>query len=156
VVHPVEELLQIEIDHEAAAAGHMGPGGKDRVMGAPPRPKAVGRGREVRIEDRHQHLMHRLLDEPVQHRRDAQLPHPFAAGLGDFHPAHQRRSVTTCQQFFLDARPVLREVGLQLRDRHLVDTRRALVRHHPAVGRHHVLAADDHLHQSLVCLRSRG
>ncbi|WP_337738517.1 hypothetical protein [Sinorhizobium meliloti] len=82
------------------------------------------------------------------------MPHPFATGFGDFHPAHRRRPVTVRQQFFPDARPVFKEIWLQLLDGHLVDARRALVRHHPAQGRHHVLAAEDRLHQSLVCLRS--
>ncbi|MGO6747885.1 hypothetical protein ACCS93_36575 [Rhizobium ruizarguesonis] len=39
-----------------------------RIMGAPSRPEAVGGGGEVRVEDWHQHLMRRLLDEPVQYR----------------------------------------------------------------------------------------
>lgn len=71
VVHTVEKLLQIKIDHEAASGGHMGPGGENRVMGTPPRPEAVGGDGEVRVEYRCQHLMHRLLDEPVQHGGDA-------------------------------------------------------------------------------------
>lgn len=70
MVHSIEELLQIKIEHETTTTGHMGPGGQNRVVGAPPRPEAVGRGREVRVENRHQHLMHRLLDQPIQSGRD--------------------------------------------------------------------------------------
>ncbi|OAF08718.1 hypothetical protein AYJ54_13790 [Bradyrhizobium centrolobii] len=99
--------------------------------------------------------MHRLLDQPVHHRRDAQLAHP-SAGLGDFHPAHRLRPVAAFQQFFPDARPMLLQIRLQLLHGHPIDARGALVRHDPMVGRHHVISADDLLHQPHFHLRKEG
>lgn len=88
VVHPVEELLQAEVGHEAAAPGDIR---HDRVTGAPPQAEAVGGLREVRIKQRHRHLMRRLLNQPVNDRRDAQKAHP-ATRLGDFNPTHDKRA----------------------------------------------------------------
>jgi hypothetical protein len=96
--------------------------------------------------------MHRLLDQPIQDRRDAQLAHP-AAGLGEFDPTHRLGPVSIVQQFLSDARPVLLQVRRQLLHSHPIDARGALVRHHPMVGRHHVLSADDLLHQPHLLLR---
>ena len=48
-----------------------------------------------------QDLHHRLLDKPVQHRRDAKLAHP-AIRLGDFHPPYRLRLIASTQQLFPD------------------------------------------------------
>ena len=153
VVYPVEEFLQVDIDHPAAAGGHVRPRGQNRLMGAPPRPEAKGGAGEARIEQRHQHLMHRLLDKPVQHCRNPQQT-LAAAGLGDIHPAHRRRPVAARQQVLFDTRPVRDEVSPQRFDRHPIGAGRALVGHHAAQRRHHVLAAEDRLHQPHLRLRS--
>jgi hypothetical protein len=44
---------------------------------------------------------------------------------------------------------MLHQVRLQLLDGHPIDARRAFIRHHPLVGRHHVLAADNRCHQPI-------
>ena len=84
--------------------------------------------------------MQRLLDHPVQHRRDAERPHP-ATGLRDFHPSHRLWLVRAAEQLLPDARPVLAAVALECFDGHPVDARGTAVRHHPRVRRRHVLAA---------------
>jgi hypothetical protein len=56
-----------------------------------------------------QHLHHRLLDESIQHRRDAKLSHP-AVRLGDFHPPHWLRFVGSTQQLFSDHWPMLFQI----------------------------------------------
>lgn len=152
VVYPVEELLQIKINHNAVTVGHIGPCGKDRIMGTPLRPKAERGIGEAWVEDRHQHLMYRLLDEPVENRGNAKKAFP-AAGLGDFYPAHRRWLIPTRQQVFPDARPMRYEMLLQVANAHLVDARRSLVRHHAVQGRYHVIATDDHFHQLHRVLR---
>src|SRR5437764_3028299 len=84
--------------------------------------------------------MQRLLDHPVQHRRDAERPCP-TAGLRDLHPSHRLRFVRPAQQLLPDARPVLAAVFAERFDVHAVDPRGTAVRHHPRVRRLHVLAA---------------
>src|SRR5213083_1642835 len=56
-----------------------------------------------------QHLHHRLLDQSIQHRRDAKLSHP-AVRFGDFHPPHRLRCVGSVLQFFPDHWPVLFQI----------------------------------------------
>ena len=63
------------------------------------------------------------------------------------------RPIPISQQVFSDARPVLDQIRLQVRDRHLVDAGRPLVADHAGIGPHHVLAADDQLHQPHLRLR---
>src|SRR5690606_15392856 len=107
-----------------------GPRGKDRIMGTPLRPKAERGIGEVWVEDRHQHLMYRLLDEPVENRGNAKKAVP-ATGLGDFNPAHRRWLIPPRQKVFPNARPMRYQMLLQVANAHFVDARRSLVRHHP-------------------------
>ena len=53
----------------------------------PARPETVAVVGEGRVEHRLQHLEHRLLDEPVEHRGNAQLAHAPAGfrNLDAFH-----------------------------------------------------------------------
>ena len=82
VVHRVEELFWVEVDHDAADPGDMRAGGPDRIIGASARAEAVESLQEARIGQRRQQLMHRLLDHTVEHRRSAE--HPELCGkLGD-------------------------------------------------------------------------
>src|SRR3974390_898746 len=60
-----------------------------------------------------QNLHHRLLDEAIQHRRDAKLSHP-AVRFGDFHPPHRLRFIGPIQQLFSDHWPVLFQVAREL------------------------------------------
>src|SRR5437763_13869485 len=69
----------------------------DCLVSAPSRSKAVAVLGERRIEDRLQDLQNRLLDEPVEHGRNPQLPGP-APTLGDLTPEHRLRLVAPRQQ----------------------------------------------------------
>jgi len=162
VVHAVEELLQIHIHHPAPPRLDVPLRLTDRVVRPPPRPEAVAVFRKRRIEDRLQHLQDGLLDEPVEHGRDAQLPHS-APALRDLLPTHRRRPVASPEQFAPDSLPVLPQVRQQVIHTHPVDARTALVLPH-ALQRHLQVAALDHpLHQlhraaasrALVSLRPR-
>jgi hypothetical protein len=64
----------------------------DRVRPAPLWPIAIGRGVEIRLEDRLQHQLGGGLHHPVPDRRDAEWP-LAATGLRDHHPSHRRWSV---------------------------------------------------------------
>jgi hypothetical protein len=77
--------------------------------------------------------MQRLLDQAIRKPRDAEGSHP-ALRLGNVHPAHWLGDVGPGQQFGLDRRPVLLEVGFELGNADAIDTGRAFVLHHPLEG----------------------
>jgi hypothetical protein len=83
----------------------MGLRATHRVVCTPSGPKAVARIREGRIEPRLQDLQQGLLDEAVEHRRDAELA-LAPAGLRDHHPPHRLRLVVPGEQFLAQAWPV--------------------------------------------------
>ena len=96
-----------------------------------------------------QHLQQALLDEPVEHGRDAQLPHP-APGLGDFLPLYRLRLVAAREQLLPDRCPVRRQVGGQVLHGHPVEARTAPVLPHAPQRRDRVGALDHRLHQVVV------
>jgi hypothetical protein len=73
-----------------------------------------------------QNLHHRLLDKSIQHRRDTKLSYPTVR-LGDFHPPHRPRFVSSVQQLFSDHWPVLFQIIAQLTDSHPVDSGATLI-----------------------------
>lgn len=85
MVDPVEELLQVDIDHPPVALLQPLSCLLDGLMGAPTRPEPVAVLRERRVEDGLEHLRDGLLDQPVQHRGDPQQPHT-TIGLRDLDP----------------------------------------------------------------------
>jgi hypothetical protein len=56
-----------------------------------------------------QYLHPRLLDQAIQHRRDAKLSHP-AVRLRDFHPSYRLWLVGPAQQWFPYGWPVLLQI----------------------------------------------
>jgi hypothetical protein len=71
---------------------------------ASPRPEAVAVHAERRVDDRLQHLQQGLLDQPIHHRRNAQLPRP-AVRLGYRHAAHRTGPVAAVEQCLPDVGP---------------------------------------------------
>jgi hypothetical protein len=101
----------------------------------------------MRVKDRLQDLQQRLLDQPIQHRRNAQ--HPLAASrLRDHHPAHGMRPIAATEQLLSNARPVRLAVRHQVVDGHSVHARRTAVAHHPLIRRHQVPAAHHLVHEA--------
>jgi site-specific DNA recombinase len=96
VVHSIEELLQIEVHDDDSPIGYVSAGRSQRIVRAASRSETVARCREGRGHKRFQHLKDGLLDQTVDHRRDAQLSHP-ATGLGDVHFSHRLRSIPSAQ-----------------------------------------------------------
>jgi len=74
--------------------------------------------------------MQRLLNQAIYHRRDAQHPHPLAAGLRYLYLEYRQRLIVPGQQFLFDSQPVLPQVSSQLLNGHLIDSRRAAVSLH--------------------------
>ena len=83
----------------------------------------------------------RLLDEPVEHGRDAELSHP-AAALRNQLPLHRRGLVRPREQLLAELGPVRSQVVGQLLHRHPVDAGTALVLPHPLQRGLKVLAFD--------------
>ena len=73
-----------------------------------------------------QHLQQCLPDQPVHHRRDAQLA-LATVRFGNHHPAYRHRPVPPCQQLFADLRPPRLQQLCRLLDVEPVHTRRTLV-----------------------------
>src|SRR5207253_1713560 len=92
-----EKLFQIKINHPAVAFGDILLRLRHRLMRRTLRTKPVTVLGERRVPSALQNLHHRLLDKPVQHRRDAQLAHP-SVRLGDFYSPHRLRLISPAQQ----------------------------------------------------------
>ena len=69
--YAVEELLEVHIHHPPIARRHVLLRALHSVVRAPIRAKAKACVREGRIDQRLEHLEQSLLDEAVQHCRDA-------------------------------------------------------------------------------------
>ena len=92
VVDSIEEFLQVDIHNNSIARRDIRLRLLYRLMRRAPRPKAKAHLGERSVPVRLQHLHYRLLDEAVEHRRDAQRPHA-ARCLRDFDAPHRPRFV---------------------------------------------------------------
>ena len=75
MIDPIEELLQIKVHHNVMAGRDVRLRLRHRLMRRTPRPKAEARLGERPVPVCLQHLHHRLLDEAVEHRWNAERPH---------------------------------------------------------------------------------
>src|SRR6202007_1571513 len=98
-----------------------------RLMRRAFRPERVTVLGEYWVPSALQNLHHRLLNESVQHRRDAKLSHP-AVRLRDFHPSHRLWLVGPTQQLFPYRGPVLLQGARELSDFQAVDSLTSFVR----------------------------
>ena len=146
VVDPIEKFFEVEIHDDIVPVGDVFLGSEQRLMRAPSRAEAKARRREARIEQRLEDLQDRLLDQAINHRRDAQLA-LAATRFGDFNPAHRLRLVAPLEQRGEQRLLVLSDPGPQVGDGHPVDPRRSPVRLHPLVGLVQIRRAGDPLHQ---------
>src|ERR1039457_4342934 len=126
VIEPVEKFLEIQIHPPAVAFGLILLRLFHRLMCRSLGPKPIAVFGERSVPAPLQRLHHRLLDESIQHRRNAQLAHP-AVRLRDFHPFHRFWSIRSAEELFPDGWPVLFQVSRQLLDGHPVDAWTAFV-----------------------------
>jgi predicted GNAT family acetyltransferase len=126
VVDAVEERLQVDVHHPAVPLSDRGLGMAQRLVGAALGPKAVAVGVKVGLPLALYDLGQRLLDEPVDHRGDAQES-GASVGFGDLHSSHGLGAVTALDQLCADGGPVRFQVFAQLLDGHAVNAGRALV-----------------------------
>jgi hypothetical protein len=66
-----EEVADIKLRDELAALDETGTKPLHRLRGRPPRPEPVRARQEIRLEDRLQHDLGRLLGHPIPHGGDA-------------------------------------------------------------------------------------
>jgi hypothetical protein len=95
---------------------------------------------EVRLEDRHQHQIHRHLHHAVFDRWNTQPPHP-STGFGDLRPQHRRGPVGLAVKLLsqrIQPRCFHLRIGGKFLDGHPIDTRHSCVRFHapPCCGQH--------------------
>ena len=76
MIHPIKELFQINVHHPVVSRAQVFLCSGNRLMGVPAWSEAVASCRECPIPIPLKDLHHRLLDESVQHRRNAKLTHP--------------------------------------------------------------------------------
>src|ERR1700730_5849779 len=113
------------------------------------RSRTVAVVRERRVPPLLQYLHHRLLDESIQHRRDAKLSHP-AVRFGDFHPPYRFRFVGPTQQLFSNRWPVLFIVVGELVHGDPVHSRATFITLHLSQCFLQVFSLTDLLHQSIA------
>jgi hypothetical protein len=92
VIDAIEELLEVDIHDDATARRDEALRGHDGHVRAAPRAKPVAVFRERRIESGLEHLQDGLLDEAVDHRRDAELSRT-PSGLRDLSTKHGHRLI---------------------------------------------------------------
>ena len=117
-----------------------------RLMRRAPRPEAEARLGERPVPVRLQHLHHRLLDEAVEHRRNAERPRA-ARRLRYLHAPHRLRLVGAVKQLGPDRGPVLLQVGRQVIDGHAVDACRTFVALHLRQRLLQILTLDNRFHR---------
>src|SRR5215469_13321140 len=144
-----KKFLEVEINAPAVAFGDVLLCLSHRLMSRPSRPEPVAVIRKRQVPTPLQNLQNRLLDEAIQHRRNAKLSHSSSIRLGDFHPPHRFRFVSPVQQLFPDGWPVLFQVILDSADGHPVNARATLVGLHLPQRCLQVFSLTYFLHQSI-------
>src|SRR5688572_22346800 len=130
----VEVFRKIRIDDLGVATAEQRVHFLDRVRPAALRSIAIGRGVEIRLEDRLQHQLGGGLHHAVPDRRDAEWP-LAATGLRDHHPSHRQGSVRLRDEVLPDRREPLLPAGrFDHRESDPVDAWRALVGTRQLVG----------------------
>src|SRR5712692_7247613 len=129
VIDSIEKFLQIKINAPAVAFGDILLRPCHCLMSRPSRPEPVTVLGKRPVPLLLQNLHHRLLDKSIQHRWDAKLSHP-SVRLGDFHPPHRLRLVSSVQQLFSDHWPVLFQIVADLTDGNAVHSRATFITLH--------------------------
>src|SRR5262249_37522580 len=121
VIDSIEKFLQIKINAPAVAFSDILLRLCHRLMSRPSRPEPVAAIGECPVPPPLQNLEYRLLDESIQHRRDAQFSDTSPVRFGDSPPSHRLGFESPVQQLSPDSWPVLFQVVLHPDDSHLAD-----------------------------------
>src|SRR4051812_21940200 len=155
VVHPVEELGQIDIHDELIACDDIGLRLRHRLVGGAARPEAVAVLAERRVPQRLKLLQNRLPDHAINRGWNAKVARP-AGRLRDGYPTHRLRLVAPLEQLSFDFRPARLENSGQLFDGDPVNARRSLVAHHRSQSCFYVVWGTDRLHEMVGGRRAFG
>ncbi len=155
VTHPIEELLQIQVDHDTVALGDVALRLGDRLMGRASGTEAVGVLGTRRVPTGLKDLQQGLLDQSVDDARHAELPDPTLR-LGDFNPLDRLRLIASFEQLGANARPVLTQVVLGVVDGHAIHAGTTLVPANLFPGSFEVLLVAQLLHQLFRQSRAFG
>ena len=146
VVDPVEELFQVDVHHGAVTGRDQLLRPRYGLMRRAPRPEAEACLGERWVPIGLQHLHRHLLDEAIEHRRDAERT-CAARRLRYLNPPYRLRLVVAFKQLNPDRRPVLFQVGDQLADGHAIHTRRPLVALDLLQRLPQIVTLDNHFHR---------
>src|SRR5450755_2581930 len=149
VIHSIKKFLQIKIHTPVVVRRNILLRLCHCLLSRPPRPEPITAFGKRSIPSALQNLHHRLLNESIQHRRDAKLSHPFSVRLGDFHPPHRLRCISSAQQLFPDGWPMLFQAVADFIDAHAIDSRATLIRLHPPQCFLQIFSLTYFLHQSI-------
>ena len=116
-------------------------------MGGAPGPKAEARRREVRVEERAQHLRDRLLDHPIDDGGNPQQPFPLPVPLRNLRTPDRGRLVRLVSDRLANTCPVFPRKGREVLNGHPVDAGCAVIGFHLAPGVAQVLWRKYSLHQ---------
>jgi hypothetical protein len=105
VIHPVEELLQIQIHHDLAPNPDVLLCLAHRLVSRTTGSEAKAEFGEGWVPRRLQNLQDGLLDKPVHHRRNAELS-LASSRLGNVHPSDWLGLVGAFKKLTPDSRPV--------------------------------------------------
>ena len=149
VIDVVEEFRQVQIDRDAVAGLKVGLYLLECALGAAFWSEAVTRFREARVEYRRHDLGDGLLDDPINHVRDAQRT-LAPVRLRNADPSYRLGLIAAIVEALANRRPLLAGIGRQVFSAQAVDARCAAVGLHSApclvqVGRRQYC-----LHQVLV------
>jgi hypothetical protein len=149
VIDSVEKFLQIKINDLRAAFGDILLRLRHCLMSRPTWPKTVAVFGERPVPPPLQNLQNRLLDQSIQHRRNAQFTNTSSVRLRDFHPPYRLRIVGSGQQLFPDGWTMLFQVVRELSDGHAIGACTTFIGLHSMQCFHQVFSLTYFLHQSI-------
>ena len=149
VIDPVEKFFEVDVYHHSLPRLDIPLRLTHRLMCAAPRSEAIAVLREGWVKHRLKHLQNGLLDEPIEHAGNPELPDSPTA-LRNFLPPHWLRLVRAIEQLRPYGLPVVHQIRRQLIHGHPVSTGAALVLPHPLQRGLGVAALDYLLHEAVV------
>ena len=127
-IHRPEEVLDVQVDDPSSTELHQPtPQRIQRLVRTTPRPESVRALQKVLLVHRLQHHQHRALQDLVLQRRNADRARLARPRLLEMHPAHRRRPIPPGLEPFEQPRQVRLQLGLVVRRRHPVHTRRRVL-----------------------------
>jgi hypothetical protein len=141
-----KKLFQVDIHHDVMTGRDQFLRPSHRLMRRALRPEAKAVLGERRVPFCLQYLQNCLLDEAVEHRRNAERT-CAARCLWYLHTPHWLRLVGTSKQLGPDRGPVLSQVRGQGIETHTIDTGSPLVTLHMRQRASQIVPLDNHFHQ---------